>query len=71
MENFRRIDACRICANTELTTLLELGDQYLTGIFPHSRDESLTSGPLTLVKCTGDDDACGLVQLQHLSLIHI
>jgi hypothetical protein len=65
MENFRRIDACRICANTELTTLLELGDQYLTGIFPHSRDESLTSGPLTLVKCTGDDDACGLVQLQH------
>ncbi len=65
MESFRRIDACRICANTELTTLLELGNQYLTGVFPRSRDESLTRGPLTLVKCTGGDEACGLVQLQH------
>jgi C-methyltransferase./Hypothetical methyltransferase. len=65
MDSFRRIDACRICANTELTPLLELGNQYLTGVFPRSRDERLTRGPLTLVKCTGRADACGLVQLQH------
>lgn len=39
--------------------LLELGTQFLTGVFPRSRDESLTKGPLTLVRC----DQCGLVQL--------
>jgi hypothetical protein len=65
MDSFRRIDACRICANTELTTLLELGNQYLTGVFPRSKDESLTRGPLTLVKCSGGDETCGLVQLEH------
>src|SRR5689334_17781206 len=65
MENFTRIESCRICGNTELTPILSLGNQCLTGVFPRRRDEPVTRGPLNLVKCTGASNVCGLVQLQH------
>ena len=56
--------ACRICGNTHLETILELGDQMLTGVFPKVIDpKAATTGPLTLVKCIGGDHVCGLVQL--------
>jgi SAM-dependent methyltransferase len=58
------ISACRCCGNTRLESILSLGDQQLTGVFPRSADETVTSGPLELVKCFGVD-ACGLVQLRH------
>lgn len=61
---YRKIGACRICGNVNLLTVLELGQQVLTGVFPKSVDEKLTSGPLTLVKCVGSD-SCGLLQLAH------
>ena len=58
--------ACRICGNTHLETILELGDQMLTGVFPKVIDpKAATTGPLTLVKCIGGDHVCGLVQLAH------
>src|SRR5213594_4865865 len=56
---YRQITGCRICGSEWLEVLLELGTQFLTGVFPRSPDESLTKGPLTLVRC----DECGLVQL--------
>lgn len=66
MENFRRVDCCRICGNTELSPILSLGNQFLTGVFPRTPDESLTCGPLSLVRCSpGSAEACGLVQLEH------
>ncbi len=38
----------------------------MTGVFPLTRDEPLTCGPLSLVRCSGESgDACGLVQLEH------
>ena len=55
---------CRICENEHLVSLLDLGEQYLTGVFPKTHDEPLTKGPLELVKCVGEA-ACGLVQLRH------
>ena len=58
------IRACRCCGNERLELILSLGVQHLTGVFPRSPRESLTSGPLELVKCFGAD-ACGLVQLRH------
>jgi hypothetical protein len=58
------ISACRICGNTRLIPILSLGDQFLTGVFPKSPDEKITSGPLELVKCHGDK-ACSLLQLAH------
>ena len=60
---FEVIDRCRICGNPKLVSVLNLGDQYLTGIFPKSRNQKLTCGPLELVKCDGPN-VCGLVQLR-------
>lgn len=62
--SFTEISACRCCGNRALAPILSLGMQFLTGTFPRSPHEPLTSGPLELVKCHGDA-ACGLVQLRH------
>lgn len=61
-----KINQCRVCGNTTLETVIELGDQYLTGVFPNVQsNENISSGPLTLVKCSGGGDVCGLIQLLH------
>lgn len=58
--------SCRVCGNTELVPVLDLGEQYLTGTFPRIPDpKSLTKGPLRLVKCHGGESICGLLQLEH------
>ena len=59
-----QISQCRICGNRNLVEVLDLGEQALTGVFPRSRSQPVSSGPLRLVKCHGMD-ACDLVQLQH------
>ena len=56
---------CRICGNTVLHLVLDLGEQVLTGVFPRDPDAHITKGPLQLVKCTGGNDSCGLLQLAH------
>lgn len=63
----KEIKACRICGNTNLTTVINLGNQYLTGVFPTKREQTITSGPLVLVKChdSGGGDVCRLLQLAH------
>ena len=60
----KSIDRCRICDNKQLVEVLDLGIQALTGVFPQTRSQSVTRGPLRLVKCMGGD-VCGLLQLQH------
>ena len=58
--------ACRICGNTELVLILDLGIQALTGVFPRPKDPPVPTMPLQLVKCLGDPQStCGLVQLRH------
>ncbi len=61
------IKACRICGNPELASILNLGVQSLTGVFPKTKRSGIASGPLELVKCMEGNgrDACGLVQLRH------
>jgi NDP-4-keto-2,6-dideoxyhexose 3-C-methyltransferase len=58
------IDRCRICGQTILVPILDLGEQMLSGVFPRSRKAQVTIGPLQLVKCMSED-GCGLVQLAH------
>ena len=37
----------------------------LTGVFPKDKEKgSVSSGPVSLVKCTGED-VCGLVQMEY------
>lgn len=61
---FSEISKCRICSNEDLVTIINLGNFFLTGIFPKTTNENITNGPLELVKCNGDN-YCGLVQLKH------
>ena len=62
---YRKISKCRICGNDNLEKILDLGMLMLTGLFPRDKKESVTTGPLCLVKCTGSDEVCGLLQLEH------
>jgi len=58
------ITQCRICGCAELAEVVTLGEQALTGVFPKNKDQVITRGPLTLVKCNAPD-SCGLVQLKN------
>lgn len=63
---YKKIDKCRICGNQHLERVLDLGKQMLTGVFPKDKDENITTGPLHLVKCVGEEEsACGLLQMAH------
>ena len=42
-------------------TVLSMGEQFLTGVFPKSPAERVTKGPLDLVWCSD----CGLLQMKH------
>ena len=64
MNKFYKIEKCRVCGNEHLITVLDLGDQYLSGIFPKEIDEDMYKGPL-LVKCDEKKGGCGHVQLEH------
>lgn len=59
--NYKRIDRCRLGGGSTLISVLNLGHQELTGVFPRSREDRLTSGPLELVWCPNS----GLLQLAH------
>ena len=65
MNKFYKIEKCRVCGNEHLVTVLDLGDQYLSGIFPKEIDEDMYKGPLALVKCDEKKGGCGHVQLEH------
>jgi hypothetical protein len=64
MSGYTSVEKCRICGNADLAIVLDLGEQVLTGVFPASRDSSITSGPVQLVKCN-QETGCGLLQLAH------
>lgn len=57
------IQACRICGGNEFASVMDLGDQALTGVFPKSKSQIVDSGPVELVRCCGNG-GCGLVQLR-------
>jgi hypothetical protein len=58
---YRKIDKCRVSGSRNLIPVLSLGHQELTGVFPKSREDRLTSGPLDLLWCPDS----GLLQLAH------
>ncbi len=60
----KNINECRICKNKNLVSILNLGKQHLTGVFPKLNEPEPSIGELELVKCHGNDiDNCGLIQL--------
>jgi hypothetical protein len=57
---YKEITKCRICESKKIITVISLGDQYLTGVFPKQKDEKLTIGPVDLVWCSD----CNLLQMK-------
>jgi hypothetical protein len=58
---YYKIDRCRVSGSTHLVSVLSLGEQALTGVFPRTASTPVTSGPLELVWCPDS----GLLQLNH------
>lgn len=61
MGAYRRINSCRMGGGEHLVSVLNLGAQALTGVFPTSAAEQVTVGPLELAWCPES----GLLQLMH------
>jgi len=49
MTSYKEISRCRVGKSENLVSVLNLGFQSLTGVFPKSADEPVTKGPLELV----------------------
>src|SRR5712692_2126039 len=56
-----RIERCRVSKSRNLISVLNLGDQALTGLFPLPTDPPVPAGPLELLWCPDS----GLLQLAH------
>ena len=61
MHAYKKLERCRVSGSEHLVSVLNLGKQSLTGVFPQTKDQSITSGPLELVWCPDS----GLLQLNH------
>lgn len=57
---YNEILNCRICGSADLTLVLSLGEQHLTGVFPKTKHTGVSKGPLELVWCS----SCGLLQMK-------
>jgi hypothetical protein len=60
-KHYKQITQCRVSGSEHLVTILNMGNQALTGVFPRSALLPVTTGPLELVWCPES----GLVQLNH------
>ncbi len=58
--SYSEIKKCRISGSETLLPVLDLGQMALTGVFPKTADEKVTTGPLGLVFCPDS----GLLQLK-------
>jgi SAM-dependent methyltransferase len=60
---------CRVCGSAALTPVIDLGDQYLQGLFvkPGRELPPQRKIPMSLVRCDPkrDEKACGLLQMEH------
>ena len=61
MGSYKELSECRIGGGNNLVTVLNLGRQTLTGVFPSNAEEKVTVGPLELAWCPNS----GLLQLKH------
>lgn len=62
MSVYSKISQCRICKNTNLIPIINLGEQVIASRFPNQNELDPPTIPLESLKCVG---GCGLVQLAH------
>ncbi len=67
MINVTKVKKCRVCKNTDLLPVIDLGDQYLSSVFPEnlSYRKKAQKYPLDLVLCKKTKNTCGALQLAH------
>jgi hypothetical protein len=58
---YKNVGACRISGTKDLVSVLDLGNQALTGVFPKTVEQPVPRGPLELAW----SPSSGLVQLRH------
>lgn len=63
--NLRVIDQCRVCGADRLTSILSLGELYVSDFIDSPDTSKGIKAPLELVLCNGNDGGCGLLQLRH------
>lgn len=63
----KKIRKCRFCGNKSLISCFDIGDQYLSSIFPESLDykNHFKKYPMNLVLCEKTETSCGALQLEH------
>ncbi|MHB0920798.1 MAG: class I SAM-dependent methyltransferase [Thiomonas delicata] len=61
MTAYTKLERCRVSGSENLISVLNLGKQALTGVFPANETTPVTTGPLELVWCPDS----GLLQLNH------
>src|SRR3989344_3719352 len=62
---YRTIEKCRVCGSRNLTSILSLGDLYVSDFLGSPDNSKSIKAPLELVLCNVKDGGCGLLQLRH------
>ena len=66
-----KVMTCFLCGGKELESILSLGEQPMSGIFPAPNDPDPSISPLGIEICnsyiSGSESICGNVQLYHIS----
>lgn len=62
---YRTIGKCRVCGSQHLTSILSLGDLYVSDFLDSPDKTAGIKAPLELVLCNAKDGGCGLLQLKH------
>lgn len=62
-----RTKKCRVCGSEHLTTVIDLGEQYLQGsfVFPGKENPTKNKFPTELVLCDASKGGCGLLQMTY------
>ena len=65
--NSKKIHKCRFCGNPSLIPSINIGEQYLSSIFPGDLTyrNTIQKQPLDLVLCEKNENSCGVLQLGH------
>ncbi len=63
--NYRTIDKCRVCESRNLSSILSLGELYVSDFLGAPDNSKGIKAPLELVLCNVKDGGCGLLQLRH------
>lgn len=67
MTKINKINKCRVCGNRSLVPVIDLGEQYLSSVFPTDLTYHKTAKkyPLSLVLCKKKKNTCGTLQLSY------